>query len=552
MRRTGRHDGRGLEYAGSTLLLALAAFVAPAEASAAEDAAPAPGPTEAARSAPIAPASGSVVLHDFRDPPVFSYTEAWDRNYLRALLQYQAITALGVLWYITTTDLDREWRLGYQWETFREKLTGEAFGLDTNHFGTNFIGHPLGGTGYYHAARANRLTWPASFGFAIAGSLFWEYFGEVTETVSANDMLVTSMGGLAIGEATFQLAAFFDRSRPTFTNRLLGTVFGPVKTVNDWLDGLAPRTASPLDENGFPADTWHRFDLGAMLGFTFQDAVPERAAALTSGEARLAFDASLFRLGGFRGPVNRSHWFGDANVSRIALEIAAGSPGIVDVSFETQVVLAGYFARNVARDGSSGIQGNSMVLGAATGFVYALHDYDRDGLRERDRIAGVRPIAFFMNHLAELGDFKLDATFEAGPSFSGIQPYALGEYVAAQRDELVLPRVVSARDYYFGIGGYAASRLSGELGPFELALSLFGESYGSIQSLSAYADELPGPRETLADLRTRANARFSYRLPGGSTVASLLFDRRERWGRVGPVFAERRELTLGIGLGARL
>src|SRR5690606_36052133 len=190
MRRTGRHDGRGLEYAGSTLLLALAAFVAPAEASAAEDAAPAPGPTEAARSAPIAPASGSVVLHDFRDPPVFSYTEAWDRNYLRALLQYQAITALGVLWYITTTDLDREWRLGYQWETFRGKLTGEAFGLDTNHFGTNFIGHPLGGTGYYHAARANRLTWPASFGFAIAGSLFWEYFGEVTETVSANDMLV--------------------------------------------------------------------------------------------------------------------------------------------------------------------------------------------------------------------------------------------------------------------------------------------------------------------------------------------------------------------------
>ncbi|MFO7177841.1 MAG: DUF3943 domain-containing protein [Pseudomonadota bacterium] len=498
------------------------------------------------------PAGPSLALSEFRDPPVFAYTDAWDRNYLRALLQYQSITALGVLWYITTTDLDREWRLGYSWETFREKLVGEAFGLDTNHFGTNFIGHPLGGTGYYHAARANRLTWPASFGFAIAGSLFWEYFGEVTETVSANDMLVTSMGGLAIGEAMFQLAAFFDRSRPTFTNRLLGTLFGPVKTVNDWLDGLTPRTASRLDEHGFPLDTWHRFDLGAALALTVQEPVRGRAAALTTGEARVAFDASLFRLGGFSAPVNRSYWFGDANVSRIALEIAAGPPGIVDLWFETQVVLAGYFSRRATPDPDSVHRGSSMVLGAATGFIYSLHDYDRDGLRARDRISGVRPIAFFINHLAEIGDFKLNATVEAGPSFSGIQPYALGEYVAAQRDELVLPRLVSARDYYFGVGGYAASRLSGEVGPFELALSLFGESYGSIQSLGAYAEELPGPRETLADLRTRAGARFAYRLPDGTTVASLQFDRRERWGRVGPVFAERRELTFGIGLGARL
>ena len=118
-------------------------------------------------------------------PETFAYTEPADPSYPRALLEMTGILSVGFLWYVTQTDIAQDYDVNYTWPVFRKKLTGEALGFDTNHFGTNFIGHPLGGTGYYLAARSNRLSIAESLGFAVFGSLLWEYFGEVSERVSA-------------------------------------------------------------------------------------------------------------------------------------------------------------------------------------------------------------------------------------------------------------------------------------------------------------------------------------------------------------------------------
>ena len=76
---------------------------------------------------------------------------------------------------------------------------------DGNNISTNNIEHPYGGSVYFNIARANGLSFWASTPVAVAGSLMWELFGEATPP-SKNDLLVTSMSGIAMGEATRRLS----------------------------------------------------------------------------------------------------------------------------------------------------------------------------------------------------------------------------------------------------------------------------------------------------------------------------------------------------------
>src|SRR5215831_304957 len=101
----------------------------------------------------------------------FAYTTPAEPKPLRAILEVGVVLTLGFAWYATSAPTVHEWDPGYRWSTFRQKITGVDVGLDANSFGTNFIGHPLGGTGYYLAARSNRLSILQSFGVAVAGSL---------------------------------------------------------------------------------------------------------------------------------------------------------------------------------------------------------------------------------------------------------------------------------------------------------------------------------------------------------------------------------------------
>jgi len=76
---------------------------------------------------------------------------------------------------------------------------------DGNNISTNNIEHPYGGAVYFNLGRANGLSFWASAPVAVAGSLMWELFGEATPP-SKNDLLVTSMSGIALGETTRRLS----------------------------------------------------------------------------------------------------------------------------------------------------------------------------------------------------------------------------------------------------------------------------------------------------------------------------------------------------------
>src|SRR4029077_410175 len=70
---------------------------------------------------------------------------------------------------------------------------------DLDDFVVNELCHPYQGNNYFNAGRANGLSFWESAGSTAFGSGTWEYFGE-TNHASLNDLVNTTLGGIALGE----------------------------------------------------------------------------------------------------------------------------------------------------------------------------------------------------------------------------------------------------------------------------------------------------------------------------------------------------------------
>ena len=70
---------------------------------------------------------------------------------------------------------------------------------DEDGFQTNVFAHPYHGSLYFNTARANGVGFFESIPITLFGAWTWEYFGE-TERPSLNDFLLTSLGGVTLGE----------------------------------------------------------------------------------------------------------------------------------------------------------------------------------------------------------------------------------------------------------------------------------------------------------------------------------------------------------------
>ena len=77
---------------------------------------------------------------------------------------------------------------------------------DDNVFNNNQFAHPYHGSLYFNAARSTGLNYWESAPFAIGGSLMWECCGEI-HRMAINDWIMTSIGGIAIGEMLYRVTS---------------------------------------------------------------------------------------------------------------------------------------------------------------------------------------------------------------------------------------------------------------------------------------------------------------------------------------------------------
>ena len=122
---------------------------------------------------------------------------------------------------------------------------------DLDDFLVNQIGHPYQGNNYFNAGRANGLSFWESAGITAFGSGTWEYFGE-TNHASLNDLINTTLGGIALGEMFHRAAWLVRDTRATGRGRLMkeiaATAIDPVTGAKRFLSGDSSRVSEkPAD-----------------------------------------------------------------------------------------------------------------------------------------------------------------------------------------------------------------------------------------------------------------------------------------------------------------
>ena len=121
-----------------------------------------------------------------------------------------------------------------------------GFEWDDNAFAVNQIGHPYQGSNYFNAGRSSGLSFWESAPLAALGSATWEYFGE-THKPSVNDLINTTVGGIAIGEMLHRTGWLIRDTTKTGGGRLwseiLATVVDPITGMNRFISGDAGKVS---------------------------------------------------------------------------------------------------------------------------------------------------------------------------------------------------------------------------------------------------------------------------------------------------------------------
>ncbi|MCU0251506.1 MAG: DUF3943 domain-containing protein [Vicinamibacterales bacterium] len=139
-------------------------------------------------------------------------------------------------------------RVGFNswWDNLRY-----GFEWDDNAFAVNQIGHPYQGSNYFNAGRSNGLSFWESAPLAALGSATWEYFGE-THKPSVNDLINTTVGGIAIGEMLHRTGWLIrdptKTGKPRLWNEIFATVIDPITGMNRFISGDAGKvTEKPAE-----------------------------------------------------------------------------------------------------------------------------------------------------------------------------------------------------------------------------------------------------------------------------------------------------------------
>ena len=185
-----------------------------------------------------------------------------------------------------------------------------GFEWDANPFLVNQFGHPYQGNNYFNVGRANGLSFWESSALTAFGSATWEYFGE-TNSASFNDLINTTLGGIALGEMFHRTAWLIRNPHATGKSRLwseIGAmVVDPMTGLERFISGDSSRISEkPVAPESLGATAsagvlWQGSDLKDIdaSGVGFLDA-DVRYGDLRAGRSRTPYEAFgvHFRLGG--------------------------------------------------------------------------------------------------------------------------------------------------------------------------------------------------------------------------------------------------------------
>jgi len=471
---------------------------------------------------------------------------------------WRALLEDGVL--ITASTLDYwgsyghftvDWQ--FTWRTFGQKFfTAQSPKFDSNAFWYNWS-HAFSGGAYYSMARANGLGsgWSTLFSFGL--SAFWESLSEWRELISTNDMIMTSFGGPAIGEAFYQMSSYFSH-RPGIVNRAAEFIFNPALAVNNWFD----RGSGPAWNSGHDA-SWHRFSL--YTGLKEDKVTPAGTTAVNrSGTSYRQFnfglDMETDTAPGY-GEAGKSRAFvSDTLSSQLLLDFSQSSEGLEEFHIRTGSVLMGWVWQALREGQDGSLRGWYKSLGLGMVFdtykkrSVAWYDsnnevesggqatvgdarFDRPTpTRFTDKMSTMSPVGAVFR-LSRLGPrLHLRWTAEAYGDFGMINSLAYNRYTE-NHDVSGVKTTLLDWGYYYAFGTTLASSLAVDWGQWRFQGGGSCQFYGSIQGQDRYQYMgLVTDDFKLHDSRVAWRFYLGYRLSRTPFELGLAAEGIERRGRI--------------------
>jgi hypothetical protein len=482
----------------------------------------------AASARPATPAAADQV-----DDPAFHYESSAPPDHARAAIEEVGILVIGYIEYVVDTSNAQDQTLGYAWRDFRSKLVLDSLAMDNNRFGTNWLTHPGAGILYYSAARANRVPMIEAFTFAVAASTLWEYVGEFREQAAINDLVVTPVSGVPIGESLTQLGSFFHRSRRTTATSVAGWIFATFKSAHDEIDDLTPAAPSAYDDLGLDADSWHRFHVRGSVGVT-------RQASRDYSDGRIEAATRLVTLPGYGRAGAHEGTFHAGEVSALDFRAAQSEGRLVDLQLASSVLPAGWYWQNVGQSERGSLDGNGVVAGFHVAAEYGVHDYDRSDGNATNRLADIGAGATVEHSLYTSGlvlRTRADALFD----FAGVDAYALAKYRRAHGD-YGLASVMANQSYYPAYGATLRPTVEITAGALDFGGSMRIDLFQSIRGVDVEGVK-EGEEVSSADSRTTGRAWVGVS-PSRHVRISVSAERNTRAGRVGDQSDSRAEVGM--------
>jgi hypothetical protein len=148
-----------------------------------------------------------------------------------------------------------------------------GFEWDVNPWTVNQIGHPYQGSNYFTSGRAHGLTFYESTAVAAFGSATWEFIFE-NNRASLNDLINTTVGGIALGEVMHRLGWLVRNPERSSKgrNEMLALAIDPIGGLARMTSGDSKRVA-PKPADMIPTSVKTRGGAGMMWqGRTIDDA----------------------------------------------------------------------------------------------------------------------------------------------------------------------------------------------------------------------------------------------------------------------------------------
>jgi hypothetical protein len=424
---------------------------------------PAPDPAHAgSHVGPVQPLLSPVDgAADFDPRPVVGHP------YLYTALEIALVLGAGTVWYLRN-GIDDRWERALEWRAWQRKFLADDVTFDNDHFNTNAIGHPLDGAGFYQIARSNGLGPAGSFISSVLASTFWEYFVELPEHPSLNDMIMTPIAGSIIGETTYRLGRYLSRSGTTGPRCVGAFLFAPLAAIND----------RPICRAGVGLLPWAKLGFATGVGRAiFNGNLVKEQVALAVGSEVVTLRA-YERPGSGMAAVTPGQW------TALYLDTRWGDSRLAGVWFHAGTVWGGRYDRNFRAAGDetdvpvSGARprGWGTMLGLGSVFDYRLRDLPT--MHDRSATLGLGGPMFELSARGRVHvRLKLSAQYAfaimGSMAYRNDYPTVFGQTIKTS---------LRYSGYYYAHGVTSAATLNVDLGPVGFTGDARGSWYWSIDS----------------------------------------------------------------------